>query len=202
MNLSITLFLIHLDTTQIFWHFLCPMVNFWQVCCVFVSIWTICVVGIDRFFAITRPLGNANKCLSLKCCQVQRRKLKLLSVMTIWLCGIGAGSVQFIYTRVVSFPYGYRTLYDCRENLPEKYAKLYTVFLFVATFGLPLFILVYVYSVIGYRVWRHVAPGNAHQSRDHNNSLTRDKVSSSCFAALLPHPFWQGPQCLIIMFHQ
>lgn len=38
-------------------------------------------------------------------------------------------------------------------------------------------ILTYVYSTIGYQVWRHVTPGNPNQSRDHNNNLTREKVN-------------------------
>ena len=98
--------------------------------------------------------------------------------MVIWLVGVCSGSVQFVYTRVIPFQFGNETLFDCREDLPEQYAKLYTIYLFVATFGLPLLILVYVYSIIGYQVWRHVAPGNPHHSRDHHNSFTREKVSA------------------------
>ncbi|KAI2799965.1 hypothetical protein BLOT_012176 [Blomia tropicalis] len=159
----------------IFPHFLCPVVNFAQVCSVFVSIWTLAIIGIDRYFAIINPLGGETKWMILNFGPIKHRK-KLFIMMTIWLVGILSGSVQFFYTRVVPFPYGSKTLYDCRENLPKRYAKVYTIYLFVGTFGFPLLILVYVYSIIGYHVWRHVAPGNPHHSRDHNNSLTREKV--------------------------
>ena len=108
--------------------------------------------------------------------QLQYKK-KLLFIGIIWLAGACSGSIQFIYTKVVSFKFGSQTLYDCRENLPEEYAKMYTIYLFVSAFGLPMIILVYVYSIIGYQVWRHVAPGNPNYSRDYYNTLTREKVS-------------------------
>ena len=131
---------------------------------------------LNSYFAIINPLGGETKWMILNFGPIKHRK-KLFIMMTIWLVGILSGSVQFFYTRVVPFPYGSKTLYDCRENLPKRYAKVYTIYLFVGTFGFPLLILVYVYSIIGYHVWRHVAPGNPHHSRDHNNSLTREKVS-------------------------
>lgn len=149
-------------------------INNWVFCLIF-----LCRFIFFRYAAIIHPLGGTNKCLSLKCRQLhEKRSRKLLSILAIWLVGIAAGSVQFLFTRVVSFPFGDRILFDCRESLPEHYAKLYTIFLFLSTFLVPLLILVYVYSIIGYQVWRHVAPGNPHHLRDHSNSLTRDKVST------------------------
>lgn len=131
-----------------------------------------------RYFAIIHPLGTANKCISIKCNKYCKNRFrKLLSIVVIWIFGLCAGSVQLLFTKVVPFPFGSQTLYDCRENMPESFAKFYTIFLFLFTFAIPLLILTYVYTTIGYQVWRHVAPGNPNTSRDHNNNMTRKKVT-------------------------
>lgn len=163
----------------LFPHWACPLVNCAQITSVCVSVLTLSLIGLDRYFAIIYPLGTSNKCISIKCNKFcENRFRKLLSIVVIWIFGLCAGSVQFLFTRVVPIPFGSQTLYDCRENIPESFGKFYTIFLFLCTFAIPLVILTYVYSTIGYQVWRHVAPGNPNISRDHNNNLTRKKVNS------------------------
>jgi hypothetical protein len=94
------------------------------------------------------------------------------------LAGIFIGSAQLVVTRAIPFEYGSQIMYDCREEWDDYWGRIYTLIIFVATFALPLSILIFVYSTIGYHIWRHVNPGNPDKQRDATRSYRRDKVCS------------------------
>lgn len=212
------------------------------------SITTSAITNLDiQYYNNTNSNTNNSNNRSGYCCingsrikRLQRhqrplRRHKLYHILFIWLLGIVSGSVQLLYTRVVSVhylnnrnynynnnktkeneletsgfdstsapssnePYSFSSspipmqsmitisivrLFDCREIIPSPYDRLYTIYLFVASFGLPLVILVYVYTIIGIQVWHHMGPNSfpaqsahVHRSRStaHSINLTREKV--------------------------
>jgi len=129
-----------------------------------------------RYNAIIHPLREISTPLEWL------RNNKWFSISSIWLGGVCIGGAQLIYSRAVPFTYGEQTLYDCREVWDEHWGKIYTIVIFVATFALPLSILVFVYSTIGYHVWRHVIPGNPDKQRDVSRGNRKDKV---CYLKLV-----------------
>ncbi len=104
------------------------------------------------------------------------RKNKWFSIAFLWLAGICIGSAQLVMTQAVPFQYGLQTMYDCREEWDDYWGRIYTLIIFVATFALPLSILIFVYSTIGYHTWRHVIPDNPDKQRDATRGYRRDKV--------------------------
>lgn len=71
-----------------------------------------------------------------------------------------------IYTDTHTFEFNDTTYNDCRETFSMEGGRLYTIFLFMVTFLLPIMILVYVYCRICFYLINTSAPGNADQTRD------------------------------------
>jgi hypothetical protein len=110
------------------------------------------------------------------------RSNKLFLIASIWLSGICIGSIQLIKTRANPRQYGGKTVYNCVENWSDEYyGRVYTLVVFVATFALPVLILLFAYSTIGFHIWRHVTPGNPDQMRDERSGSRKDKVSLDGF---------------------
>ncbi|KAG8287396.1 hypothetical protein J6590_039020 [Homalodisca vitripennis] len=57
--------------------------------------------------------------------------------------------------------------YDCAERwLEPQHGRMYTVFIFLFTFVIPLFGMALTYSSIAWKMWRRSSPGNADPDRD------------------------------------
>ncbi len=110
------------------------------------------------------------------------RSNKWFLIASIWLSGVCIASAQLITMRAVPFPYNGQILYDCVEEWSDEYyGKVYTVVVFVATFALPVLILLFAYSTIAFHIWRHVTPGNPDQLRDEKSGSRKDKVSETFY---------------------
>ncbi|XP_076315542.1 QRFP-like peptide receptor isoform X1 [Tachypleus tridentatus] len=149
----------------IFEPFFCPIVMFMQHCSVIVSVFTLTVIGLDRYYAIMYPLG------------LQWTKSKeTVVIAAIWGVACGVSSVQLIYGRAEVFYLQGQMFYDCKEVMGEFDSQLYTVVVFAVTFLLPLLVLSYAYATIGLKMWKHSAPGNAHNMRDSQQHQSKAKV--------------------------
>jgi len=123
----------------------------------------------NRYFAIVYPFRS----------QLWIKTHKLIIISIIWLLGVLVGSSQLIKSRALLFYYGGSPYYDCREEWSDEEGKIYTLFLFCITFALPVIILIYVYSMIGWHIMRHDIPGNPDLQRDEAHLITKIKVCYS-----------------------
>ncbi|CAG2167446.1 unnamed protein product, partial [Oppiella nova] len=122
------------------------------------------------YHAIIHPLRETSDVVEW----LRSNKWFLISIL--WLGGMGVGAAQLVYSRALPFTYGTDNFYDCREIWDDYWGRTYTIVIFVATFALPLTILVFVYSSIGFHVWRHVIPGNEDKQRDDTQRNRKDKL--------------------------
>ncbi|XP_067124300.1 RYamide receptor-like isoform X1 [Centruroides vittatus] len=143
----------------------CPFVQFMQHCSVIVSVYTLAVIGVDRYYAIMYPLNFR-----------WTKSRGSLVVFCIWLLAIALSSVQLIHGKAKKFVLGGEEYYDCVEEWNEISGKIYTVVVFAVTFVLPMTILIYTYSTVGWKMWRHTLPGNADPTRDHQQLQAKIKV--------------------------
>ena len=127
---------------------------------------------LHRYNAIIHPLRETTDAIEWL------RHKKWIIITILWTVGACVGGAQLVYARAVPFQYGEEVLYDCREIWNDDWGKAYTVIIFILTFALPLSILVFVYSSIGFHIWRHVIPGNSHKQRDDMQRNQKDKVLS------------------------
>lgn len=117
---------------------------------------------------ITRDVCS---CYSLQHCTERTNNCLLIIVPKTGIC---LSSPQLYQCRAVEFKYRNEILYDCRELwLQEWTGKAYTTIIFIATFGVPMFALTFLYTSIGIVSYRHRVPGNANcvTSSAHQNRI-------------------------------
>jgi hypothetical protein len=66
---------------------------------------------------------------------------------------------QLINTKTVPFVYGNETYYNCKEVASLVFSSNYSLVIFITTFLLPFFTLVYVYGRIGFKMLKRQIPG-------------------------------------------
>lgn len=161
-------FIYTMMNTWIFSKPMCPIVLFFQLFSVTGSVFTNMAIGIDRFLAVMFPLRSR--------LTKQRAKYVLLG---IWLCATAISSVQFVVGRAVDLNDGKM---QCIEDWKhEDRRKVYTIFIFVITYVIPLLILSVTYSIIGILLWKRTAPGNRDHVRDMHQLRSKRKVRKSLF---------------------
>lgn len=108
--------------------FMCKLVPTLQVTSVSASIFTLTVMTYERYQAIVQPLKA----------QIPKRKV-LTMLGTAWgFAFISASPELFAY----QFHDNANQKFQCRENWPHhKYRQLYTMFLFVCTYLIPLLVI-------------------------------------------------------------
>jgi len=117
-------------------------------------------------------------------------------IVFIWLLGFAIAFPQLINSGTVEFIYKGEILYDCRENFSDEAGKMYTIFLLLATFVVPIVTLIFVYASIGVHLLRNSsAPGNPDQNRDkvcigkkikvRDLLINRENLSRECVAQAL-----------------
>ncbi len=82
------------------------------------------------------------------------------------MLGVATGGIQLFKTGAVEFAYGNQTYYDCKELWDEEGGKKFTIFIFIVTFALPVSVLIFVYTSVGWHILRHNTPGNPDLVRD------------------------------------
>ncbi len=86
------------------------------------------------------------------------RRSALLMAM-IWFIATLLASPQLLTTKTMPFNYGNNTYYRCKEVASHVYSSTYSMIIFVITFLLPFFTLVYVYGCIGVKMFKRQIPG-------------------------------------------
>lgn len=164
----------------VFGEIMCPIVLFQQVLAVSLSIYTMVAIGIDRYYAIKSPLKN----------RATRHKAKL-TILIVWILSIALASVQLFVARVQENTTQFVTFDNdtnsssivtsvsdktCNENWSETDRKTYTIFNLFAVYLIPVAILGYTYTCIGYIVKHATHPGNSDTVRDLNYNKSKSKV--------------------------
>ncbi|ESO05422.1 hypothetical protein HELRODRAFT_111311 [Helobdella robusta] len=156
--------------TWIFSFPMCPVVLFMQSLSVTASVCTITAIGIDRFWVVYYPLKS----------RITKSRSRLV-ITCIWLLSLLLSSVQIFVGRVkvVNTDDKLFESVECTEIWPEPedlYCRLYTIYLFLVTYLLPLLILTYTYGMVSRKLWTRTAPGNADRSRDFQQLQSKKKV--------------------------
>lgn len=143
---------------------MCPIVLFLQVVSVTASVSTNMAIGLDRFYAVKYPLKS----------RITSSKVRFI-IVCIWVFAVGLSSVQLLVGRTT--PIGDHV--TCAEKWPEPrilLRRIYTLVVLVLTYIMPLLILTVTYTMIGRTLSQHKTPGNADESRDHQQLKSKRKV--------------------------
>lgn len=149
--------------TWIFSKPMCPIVLFVQLLSVSGSVFTNMAIGIDRFMAVMFPLRS----------RLTKKRAKYV-ICIIWVCSTALSSVQFKVARAEDVQAGLIACQETWENPNDR--KIYTVFLFVITYLIPLLILSITYSIVGILLWKRISPGNRDHVRDLQQLRSKRKV--------------------------
>lgn len=145
---------------------MCPIVLFVQLLSVSGSVFTNMAIGIDRFMAVMFPLRS----------RLTKKRAKYV-ISIIWVCSTALSSVQFKVARAVDPGDGIILCQEIWEDPNDR--KIYTVFIFVITYLIPLLILSITYSIVGILLWKRISPGNRDHVRDLQQLRSKRKVSQS-----------------------
>ena len=159
--------------------------NYSQVVSVLVSSYTLVAISVERFFGIVYPF-------KLK---MTRNKV-LATVIFIWVASLISGLPTLLFCSIREIerePENLKNeiIYQCFEQWPDtkagpSYARyLYGLFLMASQYFLPVGIMIYTYSHIGFRVWRAKTPGEALKDRDKKIKDEKTRASNPSSAAIL-----------------
>lgn len=157
---------------------MCPVVLYMQTVSVTASVGTNMAIGIDRFWVVRYPLRS----------RVVRSRSKFV-ICSIWLIALTSSSIQLAVGRAKTREIDGRHVTDCNEVWPNPtvvWRRTYTLFIFVLTYVIPLSILTGTYGILGLRLWRRTAPGNANRTRDKRQIKSKRKVRECIESASRP----------------
>ncbi|XP_062909358.1 neuropeptide Y receptor type 5-like isoform X2 [Mobula hypostoma] len=177
-DLTMAIFCIPLTFTEVllqrwlFGEFLCPLVRFAQILSVSVSIYTLMTIGVDRYYAVCHPLKS----------RMGRSRSKIL-IAVIWMVSFSIASVQLLVSRAKYLSVESESEMICLETgwPSNTYRKIYTLFLLLFTYMLPLFILTVTYWNVGLRLWGRRQPGNMDRNREAQQDKSKRKVIKMLF---------------------
>lgn len=95
-------------------------------------------------------------------------KLRLMVILGIWSTGLILAGVQYKHCEAkLKFNLLYNTTYyQCIEDWDVETGKLFTWFIFAATFAVPMIILIYTYGRMGYAIYTYrEAGGQEHEQQ-------------------------------------
>lgn len=153
-----------------FGSFMCPFVLYTQAVVVFVSAFTLVAMSIDRYVAILYPL---RKKLTMK--------MLIVIVVLIWAFAL-AVPLPTAFKSHLTNPY-HNSSEDCHlelciEDMGNRELKhTYTMTIMCLQYFVPLAVLMYTYSRIGYVIWIKITPGEAERRRDERIASSKRKVS-------------------------
>ncbi|XP_060583525.1 substance-K receptor-like isoform X3 [Ruditapes philippinarum] len=156
-------FIYTMMNTWIFSEPMCPIVLFVQPLSVSGSVFTNMAIGIDRFMAVMFPLRS----------RLTKQRAKYV-IVVVWICSTALSSVQFKVARASDSGRGVTQCTEHWESIDDR--KIYTVFVFVITYLIPLLILAITYSIIGILLWKRISPGNRDHARDLQQLRSKRKV--------------------------
>lgn len=92
---------------------------------------------------------------------------RTLILILVWTLGTLIGMSQLAVSETSTFVHDHQRYTSCGERWPPESlaGQLYTLFIFVLTFALPMLVLCVVYTTMGCRLLRHKVPGERTQLR-------------------------------------
>ncbi|KAF0774123.1 tachykinin-like peptides receptor 99D [Aphis craccivora] len=140
--------------------FMCAFCPFIHVLSITVSVFTLTAIAVDRRQAILNPFA------------ARTSKTQCLCVIAlIWIAGLVLSSPMAYAQRVVFVSEDWP--FCLNVNLSNNVMLVYRALLVVVQYVIPLSIMTWAYSGIGFALWGSSAPGNAQSQRDLN--LMRNK---------------------------
>lgn len=103
-----------------------------------------------------------------------------ITILAIWLSGVGLASVTYFNSKAIEFELNNKTYYDCRETWDKVNVKIYTVSMFMITYGLPVALLIFVYSRMTYAI------NHRQFAQNMPRALKRQKIHVNCIGAIDP----------------
>ncbi|CAG2237908.1 QRFP-like peptide receptor [Mytilus edulis] len=149
----------------IFGTVMCKLAPFLQGSAVAVSALSLLFIGINRYFAIHRPL-KAKIIFS-------KRKIYLMLV-SVWVLSFSAFVPLLVVNHVQVTDFLSFKKRSCSEGwIRLQYKQFYNVFIFVLLFCIPLFVMVLAYTRIGMTLWGDEGKVFIETSRGHSYQAER-----------------------------
>lgn len=150
--------------------FMCPFVLYTQAVTVFLSAFTLVAMSIDRYVAILYPLRP----------KLTTRKA-IITLVTVWALALAVPLPTVINAWVLVNPYN--STEDCQKGICVEIFKdlthrqIYSMAIMCIQYFVPLVVLMFTYSRIGYIIWIKRTPGEAERRRDERIASSKRKVS-------------------------
>ncbi|KAM7167934.1 pyroglutamylated RF-amide peptide receptor [Macrochelys suwanniensis] len=148
--------------------FACKMVPFVQSAAIVAEILTMTCIAVERHQGIVHPL-------KMKWQYTNRRAFTMLGIA--WLLAVIVGSPMWHVQRLeIKYDFLYEKEYLCclEEWTSAVHQKIYTTFILVILFLLPLMLMLLLYSKIGYELWIKKRVGDASVLQTiHGNEMSK-----------------------------
>ncbi|KAM7072921.1 substance-K receptor isoform 2-T2 [Molossus nigricans] len=142
------------------WYFgraFCYFQNLFPVTVMFVSIYSMTAIAADRYMAIVHPFQPRLSAPGTKAV-----------IASIWLVALALAFPQCFYSTIVMDEGATKCIVDWPENNGSKMLLWYHLAVIVLIYFLPLVVMFFAYSVIGFTLWRCAVPGyHAHGANTH-----------------------------------
>lgn len=149
--------------------FMCPLLLYTQAVVVFLSAFTLVAMSIDRYVAILHPLRP--KLTSKKA---------FITIFIVWTVALLVPLPTLINSKIWN-PYVNKTD-KCQKGLcsedfeDESFAYMYSTAIMCIQYFVPLAVLMFTYSRIGYIIWIKRTPGEAERRRDERIASSKRKM--------------------------
>ncbi|XP_025951878.1 pyroglutamylated RF-amide peptide receptor isoform X2 [Dromaius novaehollandiae] len=148
--------------------FACKMVPFVQSTAIVTEILTMTCIAVERHQGIVHPL-------KMKFEYTNKRAFTMLGI--VWLLAVIVGSPMWHVQRLeVKYDFLYEKVYVCclEEWTSPIYQKIYATFILVILFLLPLMLMLFLYTKIGYELWIKKRVGDASVLQTiHGNEMSK-----------------------------
>ncbi|XP_074647594.1 RYamide receptor-like [Tubulanus polymorphus] len=157
-----------------YWPFgaiMCPIVTFAQVVAVFLSSFTLVAISLDRYIAIMIPLRPK-----------MTTRQAIIVIVTIWILSSAVSSPVAILStldeRKVNIGGGQVVMrkYCIEDWSNSKDSFDYSIVIMCLQYFLPLLVLIFTYTRIGFVIWVKKIPGEAVNQRDQRMAASKRKM--------------------------
>nr|QVN25221.1 kisspeptin-type receptor 4 [Asterias rubens] len=132
--------------------FMCKMVYYMQSVSAQVTCLFLVAMSIDRFQAIVRPLKS-----------LKTRTLHNAATISIviWLFAVTVYIPLLVFFDTVDIPYNGGIILLCKEFWSKTWSELFSIWIFLFTYTLPLVVISICYSMMILNLWQRVVPTDA-----------------------------------------